>query len=462
MLDGIRAGIAADPKRLLGIWIAVLLVAGVAAQRFDGDEDALDIGGGLPPVVSTSTDESAGPSSVAGTTSSSEPAPTVPGTAASGPPPAGDDVPPPAETQPTDPSPSDPRPRVGPPFPTTCAAPSTHSSDPLATSEARCVYAAIEAFGQGRGDLPIGQQLNTARLTQRQPVSTLQAETYPTGPAATPAVIGTDLDAIVTYLDQTDTGSPGIVTDHIDALIADARAGRLVTASWHARSPFTGGTARDRAAVDLGALLDPATPAAQEWARQTDQIIGIIRRFADAGIPIAFRPLHEANLSAFWWGQADPAEYRAIWEQLRQRFEAAGIHNVIWVFAPNHPHSPSVPDPLAYTPDRFDVFGIDTYDPDDATDPQDRVRLSTAIYDRIIALGRPFALTEVGPLNSTDGRWDPTTITTAVAERYPRTAWALLWATFSTSNRMALVDLVGHEDWWSRCDDGTCPTTRPS
>ena len=347
------------------------------------------------------------------------------------------------------------------PFPTGCVLPSLALSDPLATWETRCVYAAIEGFGQGRGDLPVGQQLLTSELGGRRPVSTLQAERYSGVPAATPAVIGSDLGAMQVYLDQGDPASLRILGSHVDGLIADGRAGRLVTLSWHAHSPFSGGGFRDRTGADLRLLLDATTPAAQAWARQTDQVIGVLRRFQDAGVPVAFRPLHEVNLTAFWWGQPDPTAYRAVWDQLRSRVEAAGIHNVIWVYAPNHRHSASVTDPFAYTPARYDVFGIDTYDWE-PSDPTDRVNLDAATYDRIVALGKPFALTEVGPMNSADGRWNPATLTTAVSQRYPRTAWALFWATYSQASRSAIVDLVGHQAWWATCDHGTCRTTRPA
>jgi hypothetical protein len=337
------------------------------------------------------------------------------------------------------------------PFPQTCDEPSGELSDPDAGEAARCVYDAIRRWAApDGGPVPVGQQLNTARLHEREPVAALEAT------AAGPAVVGTDLDAILDVLEERGERDAPVVDDHVRDLVADAEAGRLVVVTWHADSPFTGGNHRDRDGVDLAALLDESTPAGAAWRHETDAALDVLRRFDEAGVAVAFRPFHEANLRSFWWGQSDPEIFRALWEQLRGRAEAAGLHDLVWVHSANHRWGDAVLDPLALVPERYDVFGLDAYD-DERRDAGDEVPVRADDYRRIRELGKPFALTEVGPLGSADGRWDPSVVTDAVAADYPDAAWVMFWATFDDAERMAIVDLVGHEAWWSSCRDGVCP-----
>lgn len=87
----------------------------------------------------------------------------------------------------------------------------------------------------------------------------------------------------------------------------------------------------------------------------------------EAGVPIIFRPLHEAegntNLdgsgSWFWWGKAGAEVYKQLWQLLHTTLtEKYGIHNLIWEYN-SYDYSTS---PSWYPGDEWvDIVGYDKY-----------------------------------------------------------------------------------------------------
>lgn len=85
----------------------------------------------------------------------------------------------------------------------------------------------------------------------------------------------------------------------------------------------------------------------------------------DAGIPIIFRPYHEAEGNQgignawFWWGYEGPEPYKALWKQLYTTLtEKYGIHNLIWEFN-SYTYTTS---PEWYPGDEWvDMVGFDKY-----------------------------------------------------------------------------------------------------
>ena len=75
-------------------------------------------------------------------------------------------------------------------------------------------------------------------------------------------------------------------------------------------------------------------------------------KLQDAGVPIIFRPLHEAQgnegnygngTSWFWWGDRGSDVYKEIWKLLYNTLtETYGLHNIIWEFnSYNYSNSPT-------------------------------------------------------------------------------------------------------------------------
>ena len=104
------------------------------------------------------------------------------------------------------------------------------------------------------------------------------------------------------------------------------------------------------------------------------EVAGYLMLLQDEGIPVIWRPLHEAAGNTytygtgawFWWG-ADGAEaYKALWKYMFDYFESAGIRNLIWVWT-TQTSSYSDADYAFYPGDEYvDIVGRDIYDNSDA------------------------------------------------------------------------------------------------
>ncbi|HMA99763.1 MAG TPA: glycosyl hydrolase [Spirochaetota bacterium] len=73
-----------------------------------------------------------------------------------------------------------------------------------------------------------------------------------------------------------------------------------------------------------------------EWTFLMDQIDLIaveLKRLQQAGVPVLWRPLHEASGGWFWWGDSGAASYIILWNAMYDRLEQQhGLSNLIWVW----------------------------------------------------------------------------------------------------------------------------------
>jgi len=189
----------------------------------------------------------------------------------------------------------------------------------------------------------------------------------------------------------------------VERLIADAKAGYAITLSWHWCAPFglidavlpNGEDARwykgfytnatkFNVAVAMG---DPASKEHAALLHDIDEIAVQLKKLEAAGVPVLWRPLHEAQDQTFWWGAKGPKPFVALWRMMYDRLvNQDGIHNLVWVFT-------SGGDPAWYPGDAYvDVVGIDAY-PEDLHDPQSGMwaELQGQFYGR-----KPLAISEFG------------------------------------------------------------------
>jgi mannan endo-1,4-beta-mannosidase len=213
-----------------------------------------------------------------------------------------------------------------------------------------------------------------------------------------PAIMGGDLlDYPVTPL------AHGTNPHETERLIDDAKAGYTITMSWHWRPPlgvidkimpngddakwymsfYTRATTFD---VTV-AMRDPASPERVALEKDIDLIAVQLKRLDAAGVPVLWRPLHEAQGGWFWWGAKGPKPFIWLWQFLYNRLvNQDGVHNLVWVFT-------SGDDPAWYPGDAFvDVIGIDAY-PEDLHDTQGALwdSLQKQFYGR-----KPLAISEFG------------------------------------------------------------------
>lgn len=133
----------------------------------------------------------------------------------------------------------------------------------------------------------------------------------------------------------------------------------IVTASWHITVPkkfssynvgdkvdwsnATYGVWEDSAKTipatdfDTAKVLEEGTKEREYYMLCLKMLAEQIQKLQDAGVPMIFRPLHEAeggggeDGSWFWWGKSGSAVYKDLWKLTYKTLtEDYGLHNIIW------------------------------------------------------------------------------------------------------------------------------------
>ena len=196
--------------------------------------------------------------------------------------------------------------------------------------------------------------------------------------------------------------------------------GGIVTLCWHwnapanLKDPWWEGFYDDGTTFDLGrAMSDPSSTEYQLILRDIDAIAVQLQRLEDAGVPVLWRPIHEASggvLGAwFWWGDWGPGPYLSLWRLLYDRLvNHHGLHNLIWVW--------NGQDPSFYPGDQYvDVVSEDIYDKWTYNNPQEKAYLEATRYSKmpkLVALSETGALPDPKRLLDSQARW----------------SWFMLWS----------------------------------
>lgn len=175
----------------------------------------------------------------------------------------------------------------------------------------------------------------------------------------------------------------------------------IITLSWHANNPNSGGSTWDTTATVKHILKGgPLHPKYRAWLLKVADFIGDLKDKNGNLIPVVFRPYHEMNGSWFWWGQGNctPEEYKTLWREtvaiLSKEFD---VHNVVYAYSPNALNDPE--DYLRYYPgdDYADILGIDIYQHGTTEDFVLQLKRDVSLLKRIATeKNKPYALTEVG------------------------------------------------------------------
>lgn len=342
--------------------------------------------------------------------------------------------------------------------PTTPAEPACSPATPLvdseATPEATCLAATLDGW-QATGSYGIGQQLNVSSADYLGPLDQLAPDV--------PAVVGFDLAELE------DGETYGFAQPPLDALLALANEGVVLTASWHTPNPSTGLDAGDRSWQDLHALLDPEAgngPSRRFWA-DYDAKLELLRRLqtGDDGLyrpaAVIFRPLHEANGNWFWWAQGtDPSDYKALYAAMQQRAADAGVHNIVWGWSPNAVTNDTIIDPMSIKPDRLDLAGVDSYEAMQDRGEQDQQLDLTGLSELASSVPR-VAVTEAGPHGSVKGAWDPRVVPDTAVIQGLRPVYVMLWfddgdGADGYTGKKQLGSLRGGKEWLRGCPEGVC------
>ena len=135
----------------------------------------------------------------------------------------------------------------------------------------------------------------------------------------------------------------------------------LVGLLWHWRDPLSKSGAFYTAdtSFDVSKISDPNSNEYKAMIVDIDVIAGYLKQFKEAGIPVIWRPLHEAAGGWFWWGAKGPAPCKALWIIMYNRLVTVhGLNNLIWVWTSN-----TTATAMDWYPgDQYvDIVGMDIY-----------------------------------------------------------------------------------------------------
>lgn len=233
--------------------------------------------------------------------------------------------------------------------------------------------------------------------------------------------------------------------------------GGLVSYMWHWRAPdseadyrshntdkygYNLPTGESPTSFDIREALKPGTWQNEFILEDIDRVAGYLKALADAGIPVLWRPLHEAAGSYqwgawFWWGAHGPEYTRQLWRLMYDRLvNHHHLNNLIWVWTAQYEPNQAAWMREAYPGDEYvDIVGADLYEK--STAPR------SDIYKAMIEMtsGRKLvALSETGLVP------DPQK---CMADGAPW-AWFMVWYTYDIHKGSATTDSFGNTTSWLR------------
>lgn len=172
----------------------------------------------------------------------------------------------------------------------------------------------------------------------------------------------------------------------------------IVALHWHWCSPKGGkpGTNTfytEYTTFDVTKAVEEGTEENKLILRDIEAIASQLKKLQDAGVPVLFRPLHEAGGGWFWWGAKGPEPCKKLWNILYDKLtNQYGLNNLIWVWSTNE---------TEWYPgdDKVDVIGYDSYP------GEYNVGVQNYMFNDLYLLTgghKIIAMTENGPLPNPD------------------------------------------------------------
>lgn len=144
-------------------------------------------------------------------------------------------------------------------------------------------------------------------------------------------------------------------------------AGGIVQFCWHwttpedyavnaGDQPWYSSFYKEGSKLDLDKIMNGEDDAAYQLLMDDiDNMATELARLRDAGVPVLWRPLHEAAGGWFWWGNCEPESYKKLWNVMYDKMtNEHNLTNLIWVW--------NGQDPAWYPGDEtVDINGWDIY-----------------------------------------------------------------------------------------------------
>ena len=157
-----------------------------------------------------------------------------------------------------------------------------------------------------------------------------------------------------------------------------------------------------------------------------------MKPISDAGIPVIWRPFHEASGGWFWWAAGGPKVYKQLWQMMyKYLIEERKLNNLIWVWT-----SDSKGNDEEWFPgnDYVDIIGRDLYDVSDVDEFVNEFYNLAEKYPNMM-----IALTECGEISNISDIW----------EAGAKWAWFMPWYPSSIDN----WEEQATEAWWNDAAD---------
>ncbi len=188
-----------------------------------------------------------------------------------------------------------------------------------------------------------------------------------------PALLGLDL------MDYTPSRTAfGASSSAVEKAIEFANKGGIVTLCWHWNAPteylnstanssdgWWGGFYTQSSKFDIAKVMNGQDAKGKKLLdRDIKEIAKQLKRLEKAGVPVIWRPLHEASGGWFWWGAQGPDAYKKLWKYLyKELTNTYGCNNLIWVYNGQSADW--------YPGDEYvDIVGEDIYPGNHVYDPQ--------------------------------------------------------------------------------------------
>ena len=226
--------------------------------------------------------------------------------------------------------------------------------------------------------------------------------------------------------------------------------GGLVGAMWHWQVKAnngtdytcTPGTAAGETSFDASKVYVEGTSENTLAKQQLDQLCGYLKKMQDAGIPVVWRPLHEASGNVeqysggkawFWWGAKGADVYKQLWQWMyNYMVKTKGLNNLIWVW------TSQTKDHNWYPGDAYvDIIGRDNYGATAASLAEEYEAQKAAYPNKMITLSEcgNSETTEMAKLSSV---WDAGS----------RWSWFMTWYDGDYNDGKTTTHKHTSEAWW--------------
>lgn len=151
-----------------------------------------------------------------------------------------------------------------------------------------------------------------------------------------PAIVGFDFARYSASLIQI-----GETSTAVEWAMEEAENGAIITFCWHWNAPeqylvndIYNGARTENSTLDLDRIMNGEDEVGyQALLADMDMIALQLQRLQEEGIPVIWRPLHEASGGWFWWGNCSPESYIALYRLMYERYTNEWeLNNLIWLW----------------------------------------------------------------------------------------------------------------------------------